>query len=576
MSEDAAKAAEPAGETPSGVTRAASQSVLSEAETSLPSGSLANELAGLRGEVRRLTLTLQGSSPGLSQESWNELHTLQDELHVNVAVLLNQPDGAAQAERRLRETLSHRVSDPATRAARLWELVGVYYLHSRRPYPALSLFFGLYDCMLEAQAQSGSRCHKGMPLCWISDCYWQMEFPALAKRFLMLTLCEDALSNSGEVRTEESGVYFRMAWRHGMPDSRLREYFRRCYSRYLETKSTSLFPEEIVQGLDHGWMTELPAPSEAGIYSANLHYLHHLLSQLGSGTGTALEILAEYLLSCMPGCRTARHVQTPSTDLDVVCCVDGFEVDFRSELGRYFVCECKDWKQPADFTAFAKFSRVLDSVKARFGILFSREGLSGAGKTQDAERDQLKVFQDRGMVIVVVDNSDLKQLASGANFTSMLRDKYERVRLDLMPARTSRTSRQNAIPSALPDEAGGDMSTIATLGPSSKRKRFTYVGSVKGGAEIQFEKSQAHVSSAFFRALLDHFGGKTIPGGFSFENPTPGGLGEWVCQHSPELNSHPLTPRHASHIAAILVHEGYAQSSLRGAAVWLHFAKEGV
>jgi hypothetical protein len=120
------------------------------------------------------------------------------------------------------------------------------------------------------------------------------------------------------------------------------------------------------------------------------------------------------------------------------------------------------------------------------------------------------------------------------------------------------------------------MSTISTRGSSSKRKRFTYVGSVKGGAEIQFEKSQAHVSSAFLRALLDHFGGKTIPGGFSFDNPTPGGLGEWVCQHSPGLNPQALTPRHASHIAAILVHEGYAQSSLRGAAVWLHFAKEEV
>ena len=111
--------------------------------------------------------------------------------------------------------------------------------------------------------------------------------------------------------------------------------------------------------------------------------------------------------------------------------MEGFDVDFRSELGRYFVCECKDWDRPADFTTMAKFCRVLDSVKSKFGILFSKEGISGAGDARYAEREQLKVFQDRGMVIVVVDLEDLRRVASGANFVNILRNKYERVRLDL-------------------------------------------------------------------------------------------------------------------------------------------------
>jgi len=79
----------------------------------------------------------------------------------------------------------------------------------------------------------------------------------------------------------------------------------------------------------------------------------------------------------------------------------------------------------------AKFCRVLDSVKCRFGILFSKCGISGEGCTRDAEREQLKVFQDRGMVIVVVDEKDLKHVADGGNLVSLLRAKYERVRLDL-------------------------------------------------------------------------------------------------------------------------------------------------
>jgi len=82
-------------------------------------------------------------------------------------------------------------------------------------------------------------------------------------------------------------------------------------------------------------------------------------------------------------------------------------------------------------TAFAKFCRVLDSVKCRFGILFSSEGISGTGKSEDAAREQLKVYQDREMVVVVVTRDDLERVAAGGNFITMLRSKYEQVRLDL-------------------------------------------------------------------------------------------------------------------------------------------------
>lgn len=43
----------------------------------------------------------------------------------------------------------------------------------------------------------------------------------------------------------------------------------------------------------------------------------------------------------------------------------------------------------------------------------------------------LKVFQDRGVVIIVVSAEDIGEIASGDNFVTMLRNKYEEVRLDL-------------------------------------------------------------------------------------------------------------------------------------------------
>ena len=114
------------------------------------------------------------------------------------------------------------------------------------------------------------------------------------------------------------------------------------------------------------------------------------------------------------------------------------------------------------------------------------------------------------------------------------------------------------------------MPTIWTLGPDSKKTQFTYTGSVHEGVRIHFS-GKPRISAAFFQVILDQFKGKTVRGGFSATEPTPGGLGEWVRDNSGALNGRKLTPRHASFIAAILVHEGFATSSLDGNAVVLHF-----
>lgn len=359
------------------------------------------------------------------------LGELRQKLPSDLLPLLDRRDGAALLLERLPQVFSPEAVATPSSEQRAWELAGLYYKNQGRFHEALPLFTSLYNHMLAAQEQSSRRSHKGMPLCWMSDCYSAIGFPVHAKRYLMLTLCEDAISTEGEVSPEASGVYFRLVWGHGLPDSDLRRYAKQMYELSVHNPEESFYPEWVLQELDQDWLIEISAPAEAGIYTTNRQYVHHLMSGLGEPTGKTLERLADYVLSCMPGCRTKRRQRSGSTDYDVVCSVAGFEVDFRSEFGRYFVCECKDWQTPAGFTTMAKFCRVLDSVKCRFGILFSKCGISGEGCTRDAEREQLKVFQDRGMVIVVVDEKDLKHVADGGNLVSLLRAKYERVRLDL-------------------------------------------------------------------------------------------------------------------------------------------------
>ena len=312
---------------------------------------------------------------------------------------------------------------------RTWELAGLHYFNSQRWHEALAIFWRLYQQMLAAQI-NGQRVHKGMPLCWISDCFARLGCTVHAKRYLQLTLCEDAVRCNGNIPPGSTGSYFRLVW-GGMPDGEFQRYARSYSDLAKGDPDVAMFPEALLQRADDSWLTAIPSSAEAFTYLASERYVRFLLSQLGAADGKALEFLAEYLMSCMPGCRTRRRVGSHSTDYDVVCSMEGFEVDFRSELGRYFVCECKDWSQAADFTTMAKFCRVLDSFKARFGILFAKAGISGDARTTDATREQLKVFQDRGIVVVVLSLGDLEAVASGNNLISLLRRRYEAIRLDI-------------------------------------------------------------------------------------------------------------------------------------------------
>jgi hypothetical protein len=312
---------------------------------------------------------------------------------------------------------------------RTWELVGLVYKSNRRFAEALDTFRQLYDHMLVAQEESDKRYSKGMPLVWMSECYSALGYPFTAHRHLMLTLVEDAINGGGEV-TRETGSYPRLVWSGLLSEVELQRYAREAQGRYLSHQSEALYPEWVLQELDRDWITQAPTPQEAAVFAANSRYLDRLVSRLGDKTGKTLEAIADYVMSCMPGCRTARRRTSLSTDYDIVCSMEGIETDFRSELGRYFVCECKDM-QKAAITDLTKFCYVLDSLKSRFGILFSKHGISGEGTTQYAAREQLKVFQNRGIVIVVIDKEDLDRLSKGTNFISLLRRKYEEVRLDL-------------------------------------------------------------------------------------------------------------------------------------------------
>jgi hypothetical protein len=248
---------------------------------------------------------------------------------------------------------------------------------------------------------------------------------------MMLTACEDAIRDRGLIPAETTGTYFRLVWYYGISNGALRRYAAKIRNLAELNKEEARFPEWILQELDQEWMTEYPSPEEATVYAVNIVYIRWLLSKLG-GDGSALERLAHYLLSCVPGFRVYMRTRSKSTDYDVVCAPEGIPLDFRSDLGRYFLCECKDWEKPTDVSAAIKFAGVLRSAKCRFGIIFSKNGISGQNRTKNAERELLKIFQQDDIAVIVFSESDLNRVAAGENLIAILRAKYEQIRLDLL------------------------------------------------------------------------------------------------------------------------------------------------
>lgn len=358
------------------------------------------------------------------------LKGVQDVIPADIRAVLYERDGAYKLLNILPEKYTSEQVSSANIEQNIWQQVGLVLMDQSRFHEAKQIFYLLYVQMLKHQKASSRWVHKGMPLVWIADCYKNLNFTFHWRKYLMLTLCEDVIRENGRISASNSGVYFRLAW-DDMTENYLNSLSDKIINIYNENMKLGQYPEFILQRLsDTAWYL-VPNTIEANHYSINYEYLGHLIGEVERDkSGIYLELLTDYIFGSMPGCRSRMRFKTRSTDLDVVCSMDGFEIDFKSEFGRYFICECKSWRKKVNFSAMAKFCRVLDSVKMKFGIMMSKTGITGVKRTTDSAREQLKIFQDRGIIIIDVSLGDLNSIANGMTLQSILKEKYEKIRLD--------------------------------------------------------------------------------------------------------------------------------------------------
>lgn len=110
------------------------------------------------------------------------------------------------------------------------------------------------------------------------------------------------------------------------------------------------------------------------------------------------------------------------------------------------------------------------------------------------------------------------------------------------------------------------MPTIETCGSEARRTEFTYRGSAREGITLEFESGDFEIDAQTIAAVINHFRGQTVRGGFSMTSPPLGSVGALLQQQG-----RGLTPRYASFLCAALQHEGLVNCVLDGNAVVVTF-----
>lgn len=219
-------------------------------------------------------------------------HPLSKHIPEKLWPIIDLRDGASQLIELLKEMYPPETISAPGYEQQAWEYIGLYYRDIGLLYQAIIVINALYERMLDYQIKKGDRIHKGMPLVWLKDFHFMLDHPATAKRYAMLTLCEDAIEDKGKVNIEGGGIYFRLSFEHGMPDSNIFSYAEQMYEIYNTNPRDGIYPEWILQDLDNNWIIEYPSHREPYLYVPSRIYIRHLFAKIGESSGKIFERLA--------------------------------------------------------------------------------------------------------------------------------------------------------------------------------------------------------------------------------------------------------------------------------------------
>lgn len=149
--------------------------------------------------------------------------------------------------------------------------------------------------------------------------------------------------------------------------------------------------------------------------------------------GNALEKLAAYLFLLIPGWLPLRSVQDEKQTAEIDLVVRNLQPNanlMADILGRYFIVECKNWDKPVGSRDVGYFLNKIRQSHASFGVIFSREGITGDGDEEKAAKELTpRAFHEDKSVCIVISRSDLRRLQNGeTTFRTLLLELFEEFR----------------------------------------------------------------------------------------------------------------------------------------------------
>jgi hypothetical protein len=163
-------------------------------------------------------------------------------------------------------------------------------------------------------------------------------------------------------------------------------------------------------------------------FKINKKYFKNLLTktlkaELKNQKGKLLEELAAYLFNSCGDLFEITYSRklTDTHEIDrVVFTAPG---SFFREWGDFLIVECKNTKQAVNTKVIDVLVSNIRGTKSRAGVLFSMRGVTSVAKINIREN-----YLRDDIIIIVIDQDDLQQIAKGVNFIKVLWDKYKTLR----------------------------------------------------------------------------------------------------------------------------------------------------
>jgi len=149
--------------------------------------------------------------------------------------------------------------------------------------------------------------------------------------------------------------------------------------------------------------------------------------------GRALESLAQFLFDSVPSLHCKyKNLNTRSSEIDLVIEYKPSKgaIPLFDELGRYCLIECKNWSKPVGVGPVRDFMGKLDKCKVKFGIILSKNGVTGADSGVDALREIQSRYDRDGVYVLVFSLEELKGISNSKEFCDALDFKADGLRFD--------------------------------------------------------------------------------------------------------------------------------------------------